>query len=392
MDLAITGSSGLIGRALARTLARDGHRVVRLVRPETGEVGGNAVAWDPRNGTIDRAGLEDLGAVVHLAGAGIGDRRWTRERKSEILRSRTEGTELLASTLASLSSPPDVFVSGSATGYYGEGGDRELTESSEAGRGFRAGVVKAWEGATSPALEAGIRTVLLRSANVLTPEGGLLPFLLTPFRFGLGARFGSGRQWFPWITLDDEVAVIRFAIENRTVRGPVNAAAPEVGHEPGIHGGPWSGTAPPGAVVGSRPSAASDRRLRASRRGPPVEREGGARRTPAYGVRVCRSRAGAGAPPHARYRGGSNDPNEPGVDPMSAGSRRRRCCSPADLAPFTPEDLDEARSELARAARSAVAGPAWRSRLRSSTVGGRCLHAARDPKRSARSSVPARPP
>ena len=227
MDVAITGSSGLIGRALARTLARDGHRVVRLVRPETGEVGGNAVAWDPRNGTIDRAGLEGLGAVVHLAGAGIGDRRWTRERKSEILRSRTEGTELLASTLASLSSPPDVFVSGSATGYYGEGGDRELTESSEAGRGFRAGVVKAWEGATSPALEAGIRTVLLRSANVLTPEGGLLPFLLTPFRFGLGARFGSGRQWFPWITLDDEVAVIRFAIENRTVRGPVNAAAPE---------------------------------------------------------------------------------------------------------------------------------------------------------------------
>jgi hypothetical protein len=201
--------------------------VVRVVRPESPDVRGDAVVWDPRAGLIDRDGLVGIDAVVHLAGAGIGDRRWTRERKQEILRSRTEGTSLLSSTLASLPSPPAVLVCGSATGYYGDGGDRELTESSPAGLGFRAEVVRAWEAAAAPAIEAGIRTVLLRTANVLTQDGGLLPYLLTPFRFGLGARFGSGRQWFPWITLDDEVAAIRFAIETSSLRGPVNAAAPE---------------------------------------------------------------------------------------------------------------------------------------------------------------------
>jgi uncharacterized protein (TIGR01777 family) len=227
MDVAITGSSGLIGGALTRALERSGHRVVRVVRPETAARGADTVVWDPRTGTIDRAGLEGVGAVVHLAGAGIGDRRWTREHKREILRSRTEGTGLLASALASLRSKPGVLVSGSATGYYGDGGDHELTESSPAGRGFRAEVVTAWEAAAGPAVGAGIRTVLLRTANVLTPDGGLLPLLLTPFRLGLGARFGSGREWFPWITLEDEVAAIRFAIETGAVQGPVNVAAPQ---------------------------------------------------------------------------------------------------------------------------------------------------------------------
>lgn len=227
MDVAITGSNGLIGSALARSLEHDGHRVVRVVRPGSPAVSGDAVMWDPRNGVIDRDGLDGLDAVVHLAGAGIGDRRWTPERKEEILRSRTEGTALLTSTLASVPSPPSVLVSGSATGYYGDGGGDELTESSPAGRGFRAEVVAAWEAAAAPAIEAGIRTVFVRTANVLTPNGGLLPYLLMPFRLGLGARFGSGRQWFPWITLDDEVAAIRFAIETPSVRGPVNATAPE---------------------------------------------------------------------------------------------------------------------------------------------------------------------
>jgi uncharacterized protein len=227
MEVAITGSNGLIGSALTRSLEHDGHRVVRVVRPESPDVRGDAVVWDPPNGVIDRDGLAGLDAFVHLAGVGIGDRRWTRTRKQEILRSRTDGTALLTSTLASLASPPGVLVSGSATGYYGDGGDRELTESSPAGAGFRAEVVTAWEAAAAPAAEAGIRTVFVRTANVLTPNGGLLPYLLTPFRLGLGARFGSGRQWFPWITLDDEVAAIRFAIETSSLRGPVNAAAPE---------------------------------------------------------------------------------------------------------------------------------------------------------------------
>lgn len=227
MHVAITGASGLIGGALADRLEAEGHRAVRLVRPQTSRHEGDVVAWDPAAGTIDASGLEGLDAVVHLAGAGIGDRRWTDARKREILRSRTDGTSLLASALAGLQHPPSVFVSGSATGFYGDGGDRELTEQAGAGVGFRAEVVKAWEAAARPAVDAGIRTVFLRTANVLTTDGGLLPFLLTPFKLGLGARFADGRQWFPWITLDDEIAAILFAISNEGVGGPVNAVAPE---------------------------------------------------------------------------------------------------------------------------------------------------------------------
>ena len=226
VDVAISGASGLIGGALARALERDGHRVARLVRPQTRIRADDAIRWDPTAGTIDAEGLEGADALVHLAGVGIGDKRWTRAHKRDILRSRMEGTTLLSSTLAGLQRPPSVFVSGSATGFYGDGGDRDLTETAPAGTGFRAEVVQAWEAATQGAAGAGIRTVLLRTANVLTPDGGLLPFLLTPFKLGLGARFGSGRQWFPWITLDDEVAIIRFAIGDARLEGPVNAAAP----------------------------------------------------------------------------------------------------------------------------------------------------------------------
>ena len=227
MDVAISGASGLIGGALARDLERNGHRVVRLVRPQTSAAGGDTISWDPAEGTIDAEGLEGLDAVVHMAGVGIGDKRWTEAQKRDILHSRTEGTSVLASALGGLQRPPSVFASGSATGFYGDGGDRKLTETSPAGEGFRAEVVRAWEAAAQPAIDAGIRTVLLRTANVLTPDGGLLPFLLAPFRLGLGARFGNGRQWFPWITLDDEVESIKFAIDDVRLQGPVNAVAPE---------------------------------------------------------------------------------------------------------------------------------------------------------------------
>jgi hypothetical protein len=227
MDVAITGSTGLIGAALAADLAKRGHRVVRLVRPQTPVISGETLAWDPATGAIDAAGLEGVGAVVHLAGVGIGDRRWSESRKREIVRSRTDGTGLLARTLAELTRPPTVFVVGSATGFYGDGGDRPLTEDAPAGTGFRSEVCVAWEAAASPAVEVGIRTVLLRTANVLSPDGGLLPFLLTPFKLGLGARFGDGRQWFPWITLDDEVAAIRHVLGDASLDGPVNAVAPE---------------------------------------------------------------------------------------------------------------------------------------------------------------------
>jgi uncharacterized protein (TIGR01777 family) len=227
MDVAITGASGVIGGSLARRLEADGHRVIRLVRPQTHPRVHDAVAWDPAVGTIDAGGLNGIDAVVHLAGAGIGDRRWTEARKREILRSRTDGTSLLASAIAGLQHPPAVLVSGSATGFYGDGGDRELTEQAPAGIGFRAEVVTAWETAAHPAVDAGIRTVFLRSANVLTTDGGLLPFMLTPFKLGLGARFGDGRQWFPWITLADELAAILFVVSNDALHGPVNVVAPE---------------------------------------------------------------------------------------------------------------------------------------------------------------------
>jgi uncharacterized protein (TIGR01777 family) len=224
MDIAITGSSGLIGRALTAALTADGHRVVRVLRrdPAPGE---DAIRWDPPAGTIDRAALEGIDAVVHLAGAGIGDRRWNEAYKREILESRTRSTALLASTLAGLDHKPAVFLSGSAIGIYGDRGDEVLTEASEPGRSFLADVVVQWEAEAAPAVEAGIPTAFLRTGIVLTPEGGALPKLLPLFRLGLGGRMGSGRQWWSWISLADEVGAIRFLLGG-TVQGPVNLTAP----------------------------------------------------------------------------------------------------------------------------------------------------------------------
>jgi uncharacterized protein len=213
----VTGSHGLIGGAVVSSLEGDGHQVTSLVRPSM---------WDPAAGTIDAARLEGHDAVVHLAGAGIGDARWTPARKAEILRSRVDGTLLLARALAGLDDPPAVLASGSAVGYYGDRGDEELTESSGPGQGFLAGVVRQWEEATGPASAAGIRVVHLRTGVVLSPRGGALAKLLPPFRLGLGGRFGSGRQWFSWVTLADEVAAIRHVLENARVAGPVNVTAP----------------------------------------------------------------------------------------------------------------------------------------------------------------------
>jgi len=224
MDIAITGSSGLIGRALTAALVADGHRVVRVVRrpPEPGE---DALRWEPREGTIDRTGLEGLDAVVHLAGAGIGDRRWNEDYKREILESRTRSTALLASTLAGLERKPAVFLSGSAIGYYGDRGDEVLTETSPPGHSFLADVVVQWEAEAAPAADAGIRTALLRTGIVLSVDGGALTKLLPLFRLGLGGRMGSGRQWWSWISIADEVGAIRFLLDH-DIAGPVNLTAP----------------------------------------------------------------------------------------------------------------------------------------------------------------------
>ncbi len=225
MKVAVTGSHGLIGSALVAALEADGDEVTRLVRGRP--TGPHEVAWDPQRGTIDAASLEGHDAVVHLAGVGIGDRRWTPEHKSQVLESRVRGTALLAETLAGLDRPPEVLASGSAVGYYGDRGDDEVTEEAGPGEGFLATVVEAWEAAAAPAVEAGIRVAYLRSGVVLSGDGGALGKQLPFFKAGLGGRLGSGRQWLSWVAIDDEVGAIRHVLGTAEVEGPVNLCAPE---------------------------------------------------------------------------------------------------------------------------------------------------------------------
>lgn len=222
MRIAITGSSGLIGSALVRSLEADGHTAVRVVRSGGGS---GSVRWDIERGEIDAAGLERLDGVVHLAGEGIADKRWTDDQKRKILESRTKGTALLADTLAALSDKPPVLVSGSAIGVYGNRGDEQLTEASAPGSGFLTDVVVAWEAAAGPAEAAGIRVPKIRTGIVLDKDGGVLERLAGLARFGLLGKLGSGRQWMSWISLADQVGAIRFLLEH-DVAGPVNLTAP----------------------------------------------------------------------------------------------------------------------------------------------------------------------
>jgi uncharacterized protein (TIGR01777 family) len=227
MDVAVTGSSGLIGSALRPALEAAGHRVLRLVRPGSGRRGGSdSIEWDPEKGSIDAGGLEGVGAVVNLAGEGIGDNRWNDARKAQIRDSRVKGTILLAETLAKLTNPPGVLVSGSAIGIYGDRENEILTEDSPPGGGFLAEVCRAWEAATAPAEAAGIRVAHLRTGIVLSPAGGVLKKMVLPFKAGLGGRMGSGRQWMSWIAIDDEVGAIVHLLGEGAPSGPVNATAP----------------------------------------------------------------------------------------------------------------------------------------------------------------------
>lgn len=229
--IAITGASGLIGTALAAHLRARGDRVIPFTRRSSSRTGDTsspnaAISWDPASGTIDARGLVGVDAVVHLAGAGIGDRRWTPAYKREILESRTKGTELLARTMSTLSDGPRVLLSGSAIGYYGESLTEEFTETSRAGSGFLADVCVQWEAATEPASSAGIRVAHLRTGIVLSPDGGALKKLLPLFKIGAGGRMGSGRQWQSWISIDDEVTAIEHLL-GADVSGPVNLTAPQ---------------------------------------------------------------------------------------------------------------------------------------------------------------------
>jgi uncharacterized protein (TIGR01777 family) len=223
VQIAITGSTGLIGKALVRALRDEGLTVIRLVRrPAAAE---DEVRWDPF-GEVDSAALEGVDAVVHLAGAGIGDHRWTESYKRQVRDSRVEGTRTLARALAGLDRRPAVFVSGSAVGYYGDTGDAAVDESGPSGEGFLAALCRDWEAAAQPAVDAGIRVVHPRTGLVLSREGGLLGKMLPLFRLGLGGRLGSGRQWMSWITVADQVAALRFLIHDG-LSGPVNLTAPE---------------------------------------------------------------------------------------------------------------------------------------------------------------------
>jgi uncharacterized protein (TIGR01777 family) len=225
VDVLVTGSRGFIGSALVPALSRAGHHVVRLVRGRS--TGSDELGWDPEAGTIDTAGLEGIGGVVHLAGAGIGDKRWTDARKHLILESRTQGTDLLARELAGLTHPPSVLVSASAVGYYGDRGDEPLDEQSPPGSDFVAGVCVQWEAATAPAADGGVRVATIRSGVVLGREGGVLPRMLFPFRLGLGGRIASGRQYMSWVSIDDEVGAILHVLVDDRLAGPVNLTGPK---------------------------------------------------------------------------------------------------------------------------------------------------------------------
>jgi uncharacterized protein (TIGR01777 family) len=220
----ISGASGLVGSALAAFLQAGGHRVDRLVRRE--RRGPGEIRWDPASGAIDAVALEGADAVVHLAGPGIGDKRWTEERKADLRDARVDGTTLLVEALVTLGAPPAVLLSGSAIGIYGDRGAEKLTEKSKLGDDFLARLCRDWEAAAAPAAEAGIRVALLRTGIVLAPGGGALEKLLPLFKLGLGGRMGSGDQFWSWITLEDEVRAIRHLIDGN-VSGPVNLTAPE---------------------------------------------------------------------------------------------------------------------------------------------------------------------
>lgn len=222
MRVAVTGASGLIGRALVPYLRAQGHEVLRMVRRVA--TAPDEITWDPEDGYVDTDALAGVEGVIHLAGAGVGDRRWTQAYKDQIRDSRLVGTRTLANALVGLDSPPSVFVSGSAIGFYGDTDDRTVDESDPPGTGFLAEVVVGWEAAAAPAREAGIRVVHPRTGLVVAGHGGAWGRLWPLFQLGLGGRLGSGRQWWSTISLRDEVAALTYLLTE--LDGPVNLTAP----------------------------------------------------------------------------------------------------------------------------------------------------------------------
>jgi len=224
MKVAITGATGLIGSTLSQRLRQGSHEVVKIVRGAQAQAPN--IAWDPVKGTIDSASLEGVDAVVHLAGESIAAKRWSDEQKKKIRDSRVDGTKLLSTTIASLTRPPKVFVSASAIGFYGDRGNEALTETSSSGTGFLADVCKEWETATQPAKDKDIRVVNVRTGVALSTKGGALQKMLPIFLLGGGGIIGDGNQYMSWLSLDDEIGAIEFALTTDSLSGPVNIVSP----------------------------------------------------------------------------------------------------------------------------------------------------------------------
>ena len=224
MKILVAGSSGLIGTALCSQLEREGHEVVRLVRRQAAR---GELRWDPEAGELEQEALEGIEAAVHLGGRNIVAGRWTATVKAQLRQSRVQTTQLLATRLAGLAAPPRVLVCASAIGIYGNRRDEELDEESSTGEGFLAELGRAWEGASAVAAEAGIRVVQARLGIVMSRRGGALAKMLLPFRLGVGGKIGDGRQYVSWISLEDAVAALIYAVGNDALRGPVNLTAPQ---------------------------------------------------------------------------------------------------------------------------------------------------------------------
>jgi uncharacterized protein (TIGR01777 family) len=224
MKILVTGASGLVGSSLVPYMESKGHEVVRLVRSQAGA---GELRWNPEKGIETPAQLEGFDAVVHLAGENVSEGRWTDEKKARIRESRVKGTRTLSEALAGLTRPPKILISASAIGFYGTRGDEVLTEQSASGAGFLSEVCREWELATRPAAAKGIRVVSLRFGVILSAEGGALAKMRTPFKLGVGGKVGSGEQYMSWITLDDVIGVIDFALTNDELHGPVNVVAPQ---------------------------------------------------------------------------------------------------------------------------------------------------------------------
>jgi uncharacterized protein (TIGR01777 family) len=232
MRILISGSTGLVGTALVEKLSREGHTVARLVRRGTSGAGNSTdgrsqnVPWDPVAGEFDAAGAEGADALVHLAGASIAGGRWNAARKQLLRTSRIEATRHLIGALAKLQRPPRAILAASAIGFYGNRGDETLTEASASGSDFLAGACREWEAEEARAVEFGARVVNLRFGIILAKRGGALPQMAMPIKLGVGGRLGNGRQWMSWVTLEETVRVVEFALANPTMSGPVNVVAP----------------------------------------------------------------------------------------------------------------------------------------------------------------------